>query len=73
MMTSNGHPTPKGVGGPTPPLVSRGSEEEREMKIPTAGSPSGGGGGGSNGPPHRGGGWRLPPKGPQKGGGGGSF
>jgi len=47
MMTSNGPPTPKGVGGPTPPLVSRGSEEEWEMDIPTAGSPSGGVGGGS--------------------------
>jgi len=39
MMPSNGFPTPKGVGGPTPPLVSRGSEEEWEMKIPTGGSP----------------------------------
>jgi len=28
MMPSNGPPTPQGVGGPTPPLVSRGSEEE---------------------------------------------
>jgi len=44
MMTSNGTPTPKGVGIPTPPLVSRGSEEEWEMEIPTTGSPSRGGG-----------------------------
>jgi len=50
-MTSNGPPTPKGVGGPTPPLVSRGSEEEWEMEKPTAGSPSGGGGRGSMTPP----------------------
>jgi len=40
MMPSNGPPTPKGVGDPTPPLVSRGSEEEWEMKIPTGGSPT---------------------------------
>jgi len=33
MMTSNGPPTPKGVGGPSPPLVSRGSEEGWEMEI----------------------------------------
>ena len=40
MMPSNGSPTPKGVGGPTPPLVSRGSEEEWKMKIPTGGPPT---------------------------------
>ena len=48
MMPSNGPPTPKGVkgfGGPTPPLVSRGSEEEFVMKLPTGGSPSVEGGG----------------------------
>jgi len=54
MMPSNGPPTPKGVGGPTPPLVSRGSEEEFDMKIPTGGSPSvEGGGGGQRLPPLR--------------------
>jgi len=37
MMPSNGPLTPKGVGGPTPPLVSRGSEEEWEMKYPQGG------------------------------------
>jgi len=40
MMSSNGPPTPKGVGGPTPPLVSRGSEEEGGTKKPTEGFPS---------------------------------
>jgi len=45
MMPSNGPPTPKGVGGPTPPLVSRGSEEEWKMKIPTGGPPTLVGGG----------------------------
>jgi len=40
MMPSSGPPTPKGVGGPTPPLVSRGSEEEWKMKIPTGGPPT---------------------------------
>jgi len=39
MMPSNGPPTPKGVGGPTPPLVSRGSGEEGGTKIPTGGPP----------------------------------
>jgi len=51
MMTSNGPPTPKGVGGPSPPLVSRGSEEGWEMEIPTLGPPSEGGGGGPGPPP----------------------
>ena len=51
MMTSNGPPTPKGVGGPSPPLVSRGSEEGWEMEIPTMGFPSRGGGGGPRTPP----------------------
>jgi len=45
MMPSNGPPTPKGVGGPSPPLVSSGSEEELDMQIPTGGSPTGEGGG----------------------------
>jgi len=36
---SNGPPTPKGVGGPTPPLVSRGSKEEWKTTIPTIGPP----------------------------------
>jgi len=40
MMSSNGPPTPTGVGGPTPPLVSRGSEEEGGTKKPTEGFPS---------------------------------
>ena len=39
MMPSNGPPTPKGVGGPTPPLVSRGSEEEGGRENPQKGSP----------------------------------
>ena len=54
-MTSNGPPTPKGVRGPTPPLVSMVSEEEWEMEIPTTGSPSGGWGVGSMTPPTQGG------------------
>jgi len=54
MMTSNGPPTPKGVAGPPPPLVSRGSEEGWEMEIPTAGSPSRGGGRGPTTPPTQG-------------------
>ena len=33
MMPSNGPPTPQGVGGPTPPLVSRGSEEGGGKRI----------------------------------------
>jgi len=45
MMPSSGPPTPKGVGGPTPPLVSRGSEEEWKMKIPTVGPHTSVGGG----------------------------
>ena len=40
MMSSNGPPTPKGVGGPTPPLVSRGSEEEGGTRKSTEGLPS---------------------------------
>jgi len=40
MMPSNGPPTPKGVGGPTPSLVSKGSEEEGGTRIPTEGFPS---------------------------------
>jgi len=39
MMPSNGPPTPKWVGGPTPPLVSRGSEEEGGTRKPTEGFP----------------------------------
>jgi len=39
-MPSNGPPTPKGVGGPTPPLVSKGSEEEGGTRIPTGWFPS---------------------------------
>jgi len=34
MMLPSGPPTPKRVGGPTPPLVSRGSEEEWKMRKP---------------------------------------
>ena len=51
MMTFNGSPTPKGVGGPSPPLVSRGSEKGWEMEIPTMGFPSVEGGGGQRPPP----------------------
>ena len=51
MMPSNGPPTPKGVGGPTPPLVSRGSEVEWGTRIPTGGSPSLDGRGGPTSPP----------------------
>jgi len=40
MMSSNGHPTPKGVGSPTPPLVSKGSKEEGGTRKPTEGFPS---------------------------------
>jgi len=40
MMPSNGPPTPQGVGGPTPPLVSRGSEEEGGKRISLEGLPS---------------------------------
>ena len=39
MMPSNGPPTPQGVGGPTPPLVSRGSEEEGGKRISSEGFP----------------------------------
>ena len=39
MMPSNGPPTPQGVGGPTPPLVSRGSEEEEGKGISSKGLP----------------------------------
>jgi len=60
MMTSNGPPTLKGVGGPSPPLVSRGSEEGWEMEIPTMGFPSEEGGGGLDPPPLRGGALPLP-------------
>jgi len=63
MMTPNGPPTPKGVGGPPPPLVSRGGEEGWEMEIPTAGSPSGRGGWGSTTPPTQGGGMVPAPEG----------
>ena len=55
MMTPNGPPTPKGVGGPSTPLVSRGSEEGWDMEIPTMGFPSAEGGGGWDPPPLRGG------------------
>jgi len=55
MMTPNGPPTPKGVGGPSPPLVSRGSEEGWEMEIPTLGFPSEEGGRGLGPPPTPGG------------------
>ena len=55
MMTFNGSPTPKGVGGPSPPLVSRGSEKGWEMEIPTMGFPSVEGGGGKDPPLLRGG------------------
>jgi len=39
MMPTSGPPTPNGVGGPTPPLVLRGSEEEWKTKKPTIGPP----------------------------------
>jgi len=54
MMPSSGPPTPEGVGGPTPPLVSRGSEEERKTKIPTWGPPTSNGVGGPTSPPTKG-------------------
>jgi len=38
-MPSNGPPTPKGVGGPTPPLVSKGREEKGGTRMPTGGFP----------------------------------
>jgi len=65
MMPSSGPPTPNGVGGPTPPLVSRGSVEEWKTKIPTWGPPTSNGGGGPTPPPtgERGGG---EPDGPLK-------
>jgi len=66
MMASNGPPTPKGVGGPTPPLVSRGSEEKGGTSRPTGGPPYVEGGGGPTSPPR---GRRLPPQGDE----GGSF
>ena len=66
MMTSNGPPTPKGVGGPSPSLVSRGSEEGWEMEIPTMGFPSREGGGGSGPPPTQGGG-KAPAAGRRRG------
>jgi len=50
MMASNGPPTPKGVGGPTPPLVSRGSEEVGGTSRPTGGPPYVEGGGGLTSP-----------------------
>ena len=40
MMPSNRPPTPQGVGGPTPPLVSRGSEEEGGKRVAAEGLPS---------------------------------
>jgi len=55
MTLPNGPPTPIGVGGPTPPLVSGGREEEWRMKIPTAGPPNLQEGGGSTSPPIPGG------------------
>ena len=55
MMTPNGPPTPKGVGGPSTPLVSRGSEDGWDPKIPTMGLPSAEGGGGLRPPPPPGG------------------
>jgi len=66
MMPSNGPPTPTGVGGPTSPLVSRGSEEEWKTKIPTWGTPTPNGRGGPT-PPPRGGERSLPlPKGGER-------
>jgi len=55
MTLPNGPPTQIGVGGPTPPLVSRGSEEERKMRIPTDGPPTSLGGGSPTSPPILGG------------------
>ena len=43
----------RGVGGLTPPLVSRGGEEEWEMIIPTGGSPTLDGRGCPTSPPTR--------------------
>ena len=55
MMTPNGPPTPKGVGGPSTSLVSRGSEGGWDMEIPTRGFPPAEGGGGLGPPPTPGG------------------
>jgi len=60
MMPSNGPPTPNGVGDPTPPLVSRGSEEEWKTKIPTWGPPTSNRGGVQRLPLPRGGERSLP-------------
>jgi len=59
MMPSKGPPTPKGVGGPTPPLVSKGREEEEGTRMPTGGFPSSDGRGDPTSPPG-GGRRRLP-------------
>ena len=61
MMSSSGPPTPKGVGGPTPPLVSRGSEKEWKTKIPTWGPPTSNGRGGPTPLPTQGGREEPPP------------
>ena len=50
-MTSNGPPIPKGVGGPTPPLVSQRSDVQVETRILTGGSPSLDGRGDPTSPP----------------------
>ena len=50
MMPSTGPPTPQGVGGPTPPLVSRGSEEEGGKRLSVEGLPSPGRKGNSTSP-----------------------
>ena len=62
MMSSNGPPTPKGVGGPTPSLVSKGSEEEGGTRIPTGGFPSSDGRGDPTSPPLWAGGRRWLPQ-----------
>jgi len=55
MTLPNGPTTPIGVGGPTPSLVSRGSEEEGKMRIPTGGPPNSQEGGGPTSSPIPGG------------------
>ena len=54
MMLPTRPPTPIGVGSPTPPLVSRGSEEEWRMRMPTGGPSNLQGGGSPTLPPFRG-------------------
>jgi len=51
MKPTSGPPTPNGVGGPTPPPVSRGREEDGKTMKPTSGPPTPNGMGGPTPPP----------------------